>query len=392
MIRRSRPSLLQMTPERKHASAVMYATSITISGSKNAKIQPSEATCQNSPNTRKCAWPSCTLCPRRLAEASSHDKLWGIGLSACDPDSTNASTGMCAALATTSCKKDCEHIVPRGNIASFSQKYEIRLALGHIGERRLAEACTHDKLCCTGLSACDLCPSSHDTWSEQGPNLISGAVILDDATFTTFLSLTRGTPEVSRYNCRALLDGTVAVIYSVWMYIIPNETKKCDVISCLAETDECAFNHSPQLPAPGNLVRLDGPPALKKLNKVDTIPRKSPPPELLHRPDHSQRESYFSPLEHCLPPIHRIDFALDAAGWGPTALDALSTTLTTFADVFSSSKLDYGECSLRPFEIKAPPGTRPIQSRPYRLNLVPSKQADAILDSYLVAGLIQHSA
>ena len=91
------------------------------------------------------------------------------------------------------------------------------------------------------------------------------------------------------------------------------------------------------------------------------------------------------------PPIRRIDFALDAAGWGPTALDAVSTTLATFADVFSSSKLDYGECFLRPFEIKVPPGTQSIQSRPYRLNPVLSKQADAILDSYLATDLIQHS-
>ena len=35
--------------------------------------------------------------------------------------------------------------------------------------------------------------------------------------------------------------------------------------------------------------------------------------------------------------------------------------------------------------------TQPIQSRPYRLNPVLSKQADAILDSYLAAGPIQHS-
>ena len=34
------------------------------------------------------------------------------------------------------------------------------------------------------------------------------------------------------------------------MYIIPNDTKQSDVISGLAEADECAFNHSPQL-APG---------------------------------------------------------------------------------------------------------------------------------------------
>ena len=105
MIRRSQSSLLQMTPESKNVSAVMYATSITISGSKNAKIQPSEATWQNSPKTRKCARSLRTLCSRRLAEASPHDKLWGIGLSACNPESTNASTVVCATLATTSCKK-----------------------------------------------------------------------------------------------------------------------------------------------------------------------------------------------------------------------------------------------------------------------------------------------
>ena len=38
------------------------------------------------------------------------------------------------------------------------------------------------------------------------------------------------------------------------------------------------------------------------------------------------------------------------------------------------------------------PGTQPIQSRPYRLNPFLSKQVDAILDSNLAAGLIQHSA
>ena len=117
-----------------------------------------------------------------------------------------------------------------------------------------------------------------------------------------------------------------------------------------------------------------------------------PPPELLHRLDHSRRESFFRLWNTVPSHIHRIDLALDAAGWDPTAIDALSTTLTTYADVFSSSKLDYGECSLRPFEIKVPPGTQPIQSRPYRLNSVLSKQVDTILDSYLAADLMQHSA
>ena len=48
----------------------------------------------------------------------------------------------------------------------FSQKDEICLALGHIGQRRLAEACPHDKMWCTGLSACDRRASSPDTWSD----------------------------------------------------------------------------------------------------------------------------------------------------------------------------------------------------------------------------------
>ena len=124
---------------------------------------------------------------------------------------------------------------------------------------------------------------------------------------------------------------------------------------------------------------------------VDTIPRTSSPPPNFYTDSITANANNFFASGALFPPhIRRIDFALDAAGWGPTAVDALSTTLTTFADVFSPSKLDCGECSLRPFEIKVSPGTQPIQSRPYRLNPILSKQADAILDSYLAAGLIQH--
>ena len=120
-------------------------------------------------------------------------------------------------------------------------------------------------------------------------------------------------------------------------------------------------------------------------------PPDEPPPELLHRLDHSQRKSFLSLWNTVPPHVRRIDFALDEDGWDSADLDALSTTLVTYADVFSSSKLDYGECSTHPFEIKVPPGTQPIQPRPYRLNPGLSKQVDAILDSYLAAGLIQHS-
>ena len=117
----------------------------------------------------------------------------------------------------------------------------------------------------------------------------------------------------------------------------------------------------------------------------------APPNELLHRLDDAQCESFLRLWNMVLSHIRQIDFVLDAPGWEPSAIDALAATLTEYADLFSSSKLDYGACSLRPFEIKAPHETRPIQSRPYRLNLVLLKQDDAILDSCLAAGLIQHS-
>ena len=116
-----------------------------------------------------------------------------------------------------------------------------------------------------------------------------------------------------------------------------------------------------------------------------------PPTELLHRLDDVQRESLFYLWITVTPHIRQIDVALDAPGREPSAIDALGATLTEHADIFPSSKLNYEACSLRPFETKVPHGTQPIQSRTYRLNLVLSKQVDAILDSYLAACLIQHS-
>ena len=120
-------------------------------------------------------------------------------------------------------------------------------------------------------------------------------------------------------------------------------------------------------------------------------PPDEPPPELLHRLDDDQRTAFLRLWNTVPPHIRQIDFALDAPGWEPSATDALSATLAEYADIFSSSKLDYGACSLRPFEIKVPPRTQLIQSRPYRLNPILSNQVDAILDSYLAAGLVQHS-
>lgn len=65
-------------------------------------------------------------------------------------------------------------------------------------------------------------------------------------------------------------------------------------------------------------------------------------------------------------------------------------TLTDYADFFLSSKLDCDDCSIRPFEIDDPAGTQLITSHLHSLNSVLSKQADAVLDSYVATDLIQH--
>ena len=41
---------------------------------------------------------------------------------------------------------------------------------------------------------------------EKDPNLITGVVTIDDATFTALLSLVSGVSAMSRFNCRALVD------------------------------------------------------------------------------------------------------------------------------------------------------------------------------------------
>ena len=124
---------------------------------------------------------------------------------------------------------------------------------------------------------------------EQGPDLIGGIVTMDDATFTTLLTLHSGVSATSRFDCRALLDtrspqsfihqgasdqmvamgaadascirsttpktwsgfgsqqllstnrqarmtvqfnhnGTTSASLAVWMYIVPNATMRCTLL------------------------------------------------------------------------------------------------------------------------------------------------------------------
>lgn len=57
----------------------------------------------------------------------------------------------------------------------------------------------------------------------------------------------------------------------------------------------------------------------------------------------------------------------------------------------SKSKTDKGPCHTRPFRIEEYPGTAPIASRRYRTKPASFSQVDSTLDSYLAAGLINHS-
>ena len=161
---------------------------------------------------------------------------------------------------------------------------------------------------------------------------------------------------------RGLEPGDILGTASAPLFYVPLET--------LASHDaHNGVTHVAESPIPSACLSLD-------INaKPDTLDE--PSSKLLRRLNDDQRKSFIR-LWHTVPShIRRIDFALDFRGWDPSATDALSETLTEYSDIFSLSKLDYGACSLRLSEIKVSPGTLPIQSRPYRLNPVLAKQADA---------------
>lgn len=117
-------------------------------------------------------------------------------------------------------------------------------------------------------------------------------------------------------------------------------------------------------------------------------PPDEPSPGLLCRLHDRQRQSFLCLWDTVPSHIRRIGFALNAIGWDSIAIDTVSTTLTDYTGVFSYSKLDYDECSLRPFEIDIPLGRQPIQSRPYRLNSVHSKQVNVIHFFALLSALL----
>ncbi|CAB1106230.1 unnamed protein product [Ectocarpus sp. CCAP 1310/34] len=65
--------------------------------------------------------------------------------------------------------------------------------------------------------------------------------------------------------------------------------------------------------------------------------------------------------------MHDIAFDLHNPGWTPEAIDRLADALVEYSDVFSTSKTDFGSCTIMPFTLSVPAGTKPVASRPYRL-------------------------
>ena len=122
-----------------------------------------------------------------------------------------------------------------------------------------------------------------------------------------------------------------------------------------------------------------------------TVLPKPPPTELLDRLTEAQRESFNRLWKRLPPQLHDVVFDLHDPEWSPEAIDHLADALCEYADVFSRSKTDFGECTVMPFTLSVPPGTKPVASRPYRINPLMQKKVDAVLDQYLAAGLIQHS-
>eukprot|EP00904_Undaria_pinnatifida_P011359 jgi/Undpi1/7353/HiC_scaffold_22.g09826.m1 len=120
-------------------------------------------------------------------------------------------------------------------------------------------------------------------------------------------------------------------------------------------------------------------------------PRKVPCPKLVERLSGDQRTS-FLPLWDQLPlHLRDIRFDLHGSGWSLSVIEDLGHVLCEFPDVFSTSKPDFGSCSLIPFKIFIPPDSAPVFSRLYLITSILAKKANAVLDQYLAAGLIQHS-
>ena len=113
----------------------------------------------------------------------------------------------------------------------------------------------------------------------------------------------------------------------------------------------------------------------------------SPSPALLERLDQDQRSLFLRGWARLPPHLQEIAFDLYDHGWTPAAIEQLDGMLCEFPDVFSTSKTDFGSCSLMPFETSIPEGSAPVTFRSHRINPTLAKEVDVTLNQSLAAGL-----
>ena len=169
---------------------------------------------------------------RRLADASPHDTLWGIGLSACDYRASSPSTWRGSNLLGQALEHVREtlrnktipqlfHFLQKNTTDSANHPGDTVFEVDPITRIRLNMAPVTEPPHNAIISALmDSVPDYHAPEvsltntartdgpfiSEQGPNFISFVVTMDDATFTTLPSLTSGALATSQFPCRAFLD------------------------------------------------------------------------------------------------------------------------------------------------------------------------------------------
>ena len=168
---------------------------------------------------------------RRLAETGPHDNLWDIGLSACDPRASSPDS-WCGQNLLGQTLEHAREILRRDTTAPLRNPApETPVPRDDTGDTVFeVDPVTHLRLdtdppsvytqTATLSAFADSVPDDHapevllvqeqridaPLIPEQGPDLIGGVVTMDDATFTTLLSLHSGVSSTSRFNCRALLD------------------------------------------------------------------------------------------------------------------------------------------------------------------------------------------
>ena len=167
---------------------------------------------------------------RRLAEASPHDTLWGIGLSAHDPRASSPYS-WCSQNLLGQALENAREILRRDipvpplnptpetpvHCAAGDTVFEVDPVTHLRLETNPLPANTQSAMLFASTASV---PDDHapevllaqeqridaPLIPEQGPDLTGGVVTMDDATFTTLLSLHSGVSATSRFTCRALLD------------------------------------------------------------------------------------------------------------------------------------------------------------------------------------------